>query len=432
MICKLIDIKEVDEKKFGNKIFNLKKVQNSNLEVTETIIVSNDYFIKYAENERKINSFSDIYSLVKENLSNSEFLSIKTSLNKENIGVADNYKCNNNENDFDIAIKHIFESWYDDKSYAIRLTHFLQEENTYPAVFIQNYFENVKSLVTRCPKSGETTNSENSFNVRNSLYVINEELNNFILNVEKALGFPTQIFFSNDKQLSICSLKKELMTDFAFFTSVLNLYENELISDLQFILQLSPDLLTNYLGSDIILKNATKVNGLPSGTGVSYGILVLPNGKPPKNLNYIFGCEEFTPEDIELVQNSSGAFSIRGGMTSHLALIGRGLRLPTVVGAKSLNCDLSKRTMEIDNEIFPEFCNVFIKSIKGEIYFSNNEIEIGYSPKYNTKFSKENIKIVLEIIEKYTNDLNVFKLLSVDIQCQIALLKHQLLKLELK
>ena len=259
MICKLTDIKEVDEKKFGNKIFNLKKIQNSNLAVTETIIVSNDYFIKYTEYDRKINSFLDIYSLVKQHLSNSEFLSIKTSLYKENIIVADNYKCNNNENDFDIAIKHIFESWYDDKSYAIRLTHFLQEENTYPALFIQNYFENVKSLVTRCPKSGETTNSENSFNVGNSLYVINDELNNFILNVEKALGFPTQIFFSNENQISICSLKKELMTDIAFFTSVLNLYENELISDLQFILHLSPGLIKNYLGSDIIIKNATKV-----------------------------------------------------------------------------------------------------------------------------------------------------------------------------
>ena len=106
---------------------DLKKLQKSNLTLNESIIVSSDIFINYRNGLRKNKTFPEIYELVNKYFGNSDFISIKTSLFKENIGVLDNCKCRNNVKDFYSAIETIYESWFDDKSNAIRITNFLPE-----------------------------------------------------------------------------------------------------------------------------------------------------------------------------------------------------------------------------------------------------------------------------------------------------------------
>ncbi len=428
MIINLKEIDQVDEIKFGKKIFDLKRLQKSNLTINETIIVSNDIFIDYKNNQRKNKSFSVINNLVNKYLSNSEFISIKTSLYKENIGVYDNYKCKNNEKALCSAIENIYESWFDDKSNAIRITHFLSEEHTFPALLIQNYFENINSLVTRCPKTGEITNSSNSDNVRNSFHKISDEFNKLFFEIEKVLTVPCHIYFTNLSNIAICSVKPELMTDHAYFYSMLDLFDNKHIDELTFLCNLKPNLITTLEGYEITNKNLVKVKGLPVSAGITQGRFVFPFTEIPNDMeDYILGCEEVNPEMIERMRFSKAVFTAGGGMTSHAALVCRGWGKPCVVGADNIKFDYLNQKISINDFVFKEFCYVYLNGTKGEVCFSNEPFE--FKEKYRNKLTKDKIDNILYLTEKYCSNMDIFKNLSIEKQLNLAVLKNHLNKL---
>ena len=426
MICNLENIEQIDTKKFGQKIFYLKQIQDSNLLVNETIIVSNDVFKNYLNDTNETRSFPDIYSLIPLQFKNSVYLSIKTSLYCENIGILDNIKCINEEGSFNNAIKAIYESWSCDKAKANRITHFLDEVNTYPALFIQNYFDNIFSLVSRCPKNGEITNSENSENVGNSFFEINQSVKHFIIKIENALGFPAHIYFTDANQLIVCSVKKETMTDFAFLNSVLDLYKNKNISDLQLVLQLNPNQIFKYA----ITGKYIKINGIACSHGVSHGKLCFPNSKISNNDNYILGSDNEVRVDNSILRICVGAFTSFEIKHSHIEIACSRLKKPCVTHLKSIKINTKKKTITINQTIFHEFCYVFINGTLGEVFFSNEPFK--YKPNYNGKLSDEYANLIMQIINKYTSNLELLKSLSVENQCQISLLKHELLKMEIE
>ena len=55
---------------------------------------------------------------------------------------------------------------------------------------------------------------------------------------------------------------------------------------------------------------------------------------------------ETTPEDIRGMHAARGVLTIRGGMSSHAAVIARGLGLPCVVGAADLRLDLEEGALD--------------------------------------------------------------------------------------
>ncbi|MGE4611541.1 MAG: pyruvate, phosphate dikinase [Paracoccaceae bacterium] len=62
---------------------------------------------------------------------------------------------------------------------------------------------------------------------------------------------------------------------------------------------------------------------------------------------------ETSPEDIRGMHSAKGVLTVRGGMTSHAAVIARGLGLPCVVGAGDLKLDLAKQTITtLDGRVF--------------------------------------------------------------------------------
>jgi len=77
---------------------------------------------------------------------------------------------------------------------------------------------------------------------------------------------------------------------------------------------------------------------------------------------------ETTPEDIRGMHVARGVLTMRGGMTSHAAVIARGLGLPCVVGAGDLRLDQAAGTLtSADGRVFHEGALMTIDGTRGEV-----------------------------------------------------------------
>jgi pyruvate,orthophosphate dikinase len=77
---------------------------------------------------------------------------------------------------------------------------------------------------------------------------------------------------------------------------------------------------------------------------------------------------ETSPEDIRGMHAARGVLTIRGGMTSHAAVIARGLGLPCVVGAGDLRLDAAARTLtSADGRIFRAGARITLDGTRGEV-----------------------------------------------------------------
>ncbi len=128
---------------------------------------------------------------------------------------------------------------------------------------------------------------------------------------------------------------------------------------------------------DIIAK------GLPASPGAASGQIVFdPNEaerKKENGENTVLVRPETTPDDIHGIVASEGVLTSRGGMTSHAAVVARGMGKPCVSGCDSINIDLNKGTVHADNEILKQGDIISIDGatgnvIKGEVEMMDPEL----------------------------------------------------------
>lgn len=77
---------------------------------------------------------------------------------------------------------------------------------------------------------------------------------------------------------------------------------------------------------------------------------------------------ETSPEDLAGMAAAEGIVTARGGMTSHAAVVARGMGKCCVSGAGALNIDYKARTVEIDGVMLKEGDYLSINGSTGEIY----------------------------------------------------------------
>ena len=96
--------------------------------------------------------------------------------------------------------------------------------------------------------------------------------------------------------------------------------------------------------------------GLPASPGAAVGQAIFDadeaekmghDGKP-----VILVRPETTPDDIHGLFAAQGVLTTRGGMTSHAAVVARGLGKPCVSGCESLEIDLAAQTLSIGSRVF--------------------------------------------------------------------------------
>lgn len=111
--------------------------------------------------------------------------------------------------------------------------------------------------------------------------------------------------------------------------------------------------------------------GLPASPGAATGKIVFTPEDAMASHSREEPCilvrNETSPEDIRGMHSAAGLLTMQGGMTSHAAMIARGLGLPCVVGAGELRLDLAKRTITApDGKVFGEGDTISVDGTSGE------------------------------------------------------------------
>jgi pyruvate,orthophosphate dikinase len=111
--------------------------------------------------------------------------------------------------------------------------------------------------------------------------------------------------------------------------------------------------------------------GLPASPGAATGEIVFDADKAEALKNQsrkvILVRTETSPEDIHGMHAAAGILTARGGMTSHAAVVARGMGRPCISGASAIRIDMNARTMTIGERVFNEGEIITIDGTKGEV-----------------------------------------------------------------
>ncbi|MFA7055143.1 MAG: pyruvate, phosphate dikinase [Acholeplasmataceae bacterium] len=113
--------------------------------------------------------------------------------------------------------------------------------------------------------------------------------------------------------------------------------------------------------------------GLNASPGAATGRVVFTaerakEMKKADGLPVILVRQETSPEDIEGMIVSSGILTSRGGMTSHAAVVARGMGTCCVAGAGSVHVNEKKKLFEVNGEIYHEGDWISLDGSTGKIY----------------------------------------------------------------
>lgn len=111
--------------------------------------------------------------------------------------------------------------------------------------------------------------------------------------------------------------------------------------------------------------------GLPASPGAASGRIVFTAKeaveKAKKDKDLILVREETSPEDISGMNVCNGILTARGGMTSHAAVVARGMGKPCVVGCSDIEIDYEKRIMHINDVTFKDGDYITIDGTTGSV-----------------------------------------------------------------
>lgn len=117
------------------------------------------------------------------------------------------------------------------------------------------------------------------------------------------------------------------------------------------------------------LKSTTVLaKGLPASPGAATGQIVFFADEAMKYEKSLLVRIETSPEDLEGMNIAQGILTARGGMTSHAAVVARGMGKCCVSGAGSIKIDYKARTMSMSGKTFKEGDWISLNGTTGEVY----------------------------------------------------------------
>ena len=84
---------------------------------------------------------------------------------------------------------------------------------------------------------------------------------------------------------------------------------------------------------------------------------------------------ETSPEDIGGMAVAKGVITTRGGMTSHAAVVARGMGVPCVSGAGDITIDYKKGTMSVSGKVVKEGDFISIDGFTGQVFFAHIQVK---------------------------------------------------------
>jgi len=132
---------------------------------------------------------------------------------------------------------------------------------------------------------------------------------------------------------------------------------------------------------DPVARSQAKVltSGLPASPGAASGQIVFFADDATRwhddGHRVIMVRIETSPEDLAGMSAAEGILTARGGMTSHAAVVARGMGKCCVSGAGAINIDYKRRTVEIDGVVLKEGDYLSLNGSTGEVYLGQVETQ---------------------------------------------------------
>ncbi|OAV73214.1 Pyruvate, phosphate dikinase [Bacteroidales bacterium Barb6] len=165
-------------------------------------------------------------------------------------------------------------------------------------------------------------------------------------------------------------------TGAAMVKIAIDLLNQGIIDEKTALLRIEPlklDELLHPVFDKVALKKAkVLVKGLPASPGAATGQIVFfaedAAEQHAKGHKVILVRIETSPEDLAGMAAAEGILTARGGMTSHAAVVARGMGKCCVSGAGTLNVDYKARTLEVAGKHFKEGDFISVNGTTGEVY----------------------------------------------------------------
>src|SRR5712671_3598490 len=170
-------------------------------------------------------------------------------------------------------------------------------------------------------------------------------------------------FTIQDGKLYMLQTRNGKRTGRAAVRVAIQMVDEGLISKEEAIFRVEPNQLYDFLVPRLDEKS-TKVEvlatGLPASPGAAVGQIVFTADEAVEKAGHdrktpvILVRAETTPEDIQGMEVAAGILTSRGGMTSHAAVVTRGMGKCCVAGAGDITVDEKKREMRVKGQTFKE------------------------------------------------------------------------------
>jgi len=171
-------------------------------------------------------------------------------------------------------------------------------------------------------------------------------------------------FTIQDGKLYMLQTRNGKRTGLAAVRVAIQMVDEGLITKEEAIFRVEPNQLYDFLVPRLDEKSAkveVLATGLPASPGAAVGQIVFTAdeavekaGHGTKKNPVILVRGETTPEDIQGMEVAVGILTSRGGMTSHAAVVTRGMGKCCVAGAGDISVDEKKRQMTVKGQTFSE------------------------------------------------------------------------------
>ena len=208
-------------------------------------------------------------------------------------------------------------------------------------------------------------------------------------------------FTVEDNTLYILQTRNAKRTAEAMVKVATDFVKEDILTKQEALLSINPEQIETLLHAQFDKDEQKKAivlgHGLPASPGCGYGKVVF-NAESAVELSkkekVILVRQETSTEDIDAMHISNGVITARGGMTSHAAVIARGMGTPCVAGTENLTVNEESKSFALNGKTFNEGDYISIDGSNGNIY-------LGQIKTTNAKLSEE-LKTILKWSKEFS------------------------------
>jgi len=205
-------------------------------------------------------------------------------------------------------------------------------------------------------------------------------------------------FTIQEGKLWLLQTRNGKRTGAAMVTIAMDMLKAGEIDEETAILRLEPNKLDELLHPIFdtkALEQATVIaKGLPASPGAATGQVVFFADEAEKFENSVLVRIETSPEDLEGMNVARGILTARGGMTSHAAVVARGMGKCCVSGTGGIKIDYKTRSFVANGKVYKEGDWISLNGTTGEVYDGK---VVTKTPDLSGDFG-----YIMELSDKYT------------------------------